>query len=261
MNRRDARAEQSVAGAEAGGLHQPCQPRRVGKGQHALGQVGVGPGVAAHQCADARQDVAKVHPEQAAEHPPGRRRKFQDDQPSAGRQHPPELGQAALVVGEVAESEGAGQRLEAGVGVGQLEGVALLEPDIELPGLGLLGPIASICGTKSEAVTRVWGEWRLSSMAKSPVPVATSSSRAGRAAAPRRRRPPPASVDAETQHPVEQVVARRDVGEHPLHTLGLVLLVAHAGISARAGWGERGESGVMPGMIAGPAGANCRHSR
>ena len=96
------------------------------EGVHRFGEVFVGAGfVAADEGGGAREDFAEVEVVQAAQDRVGRQGEFEDDQPAAGAEDAMEFADGCGGVGDVADAEGDGQHIAAGVGQRKRHGVAV----------------------------------------------------------------------------------------------------------------------------------------
>src|SRR5690606_1364527 len=101
--------------AKAGCAHPLRQLRRLGKLQHARGEVAVGRAVARDHAADPRQDVSEVEQVDAAEWLPRRCREFEDHELGTRPQYAHQLAQPRIEVGEVADPEADGRAIHGGV--------------------------------------------------------------------------------------------------------------------------------------------------
>ena len=223
VQRDDAAAEAAVGDvAEAVPSHQLGQLVRAGEAADARRQVRVG--------LAARQDLAgerdqDVEPELVEElQRPLRLRDLEDADAAARLQHAPQLGEPALEVGDVADAEADGRRVERAVLEGQLEQVALDPLD-----RGLLPPRALEHARREVEADHLAG----ASLARGDGEVARAAAAVEHAVAGRDDladgQAPPALVEPDGHDAVHQVVDGRDPVEHRADALGRQRsgLVAH----------------------------------
>ena len=121
---------------DAGGEEVEADVGEAGAGEHigesfgrgefedGAGEVGVCGRVAGDGAADARKDAREVETIRGAEKRAARLGELKDGKAAARLEDAEEFGEAAVVVGEVAEAEGGGEEVEGGVGEGKRERVS-----------------------------------------------------------------------------------------------------------------------------------------
>jgi hypothetical protein len=120
---------------------------RFGRGEFedGAGEISVSGGVAGDGAADAREDAREVETICGAKKRAARLGELKDGEVAAGLEDAEKLGEAAVVVGEVAEAEGGGEEVEGGVGKGKREGVSF-EVDGADRGSGAAGKRSGLKG-------------------------------------------------------------------------------------------------------------------
>ena len=112
--------------AQAAGVEALGEPARIGEAAHRLRQIAVGVAVAGER-AEQRHEPVEPEREEGRERRSLRLGDLEDHEPPARLQYPRQLAQAAVEVGEVANSEADGYRVEGALVIGQLERVGPLE--------------------------------------------------------------------------------------------------------------------------------------
>ena len=198
-------------------VHLLRQPARAGEAAHRLGQVGVGLGVAG-EGAEQRHDAVEPERVEGRERRPRRLGDLEDRRARPpGLQDPGHLAQAAVEVGEVADAEADGDRVEALAVVGKLERVGPLEADAVGAALGrlLAGEVEHRLGEVAADHVAARGD-PAGQLQRQVAGAAADVERrvAGAELGPVGGALAPAVVQAGGHHRVERVVATGDAVEH-----------------------------------------------
>jgi len=138
VDRDDPAGEHRVADPlEPGAIHHQRQTLGRREALHRLGQVGVGLAVAGEP-PQQRHQAVEPQREEGRERGPLRLGDLEDHKPPAGLQNPGQLDHSAVEVGEVADAEADGDRVEGAVVVGERERVPVLEAHRRTAALGAL---------------------------------------------------------------------------------------------------------------------------
>src|SRR5271154_5429578 len=114
---------------ETGGGDELLHARGAGKAFDTGRKVAVGAGVAGDEAAEFGQNLFEVEGVESADEARGLVA-VEDADLAAGAEDAMELGEALLVVGEVAEAEGGGDQVDGVVGEWEVEGVGLDGEDV-----------------------------------------------------------------------------------------------------------------------------------
>src|SRR6266513_1667008 len=202
---------------ESGALEPAREGVRVRNVEHRLWQVGIGVPMFRHRTADRGEDAPEIEQIQRPQRREARRREFEHDEAGPGPEHAVRLPEARVEIRQVSDPEGHHGTVEPGVGERERERIGAdrtgacslaLPPrqhgDHEVRADD--GPAESAgARERRREIERAGAEIEIGAVG-SPLP-----------REPSHRGAAPGTVHVEAQQMVQQVVARRDRGEHAAH--------------------------------------------